>query len=66
MTRPDYRTLEFLAYRREGGEGKWLPLGESFPIPPGILLPDYKPIEAVTLPESVVGDGAAGGGMAVG
>jgi len=66
MTRPDHRTLEFLAYRREGGEGKWLPLRETFPIPPGILLPNYKLAETVTLQGVGVEVGGEGDGMAVG
>ena len=69
MTRPDSKRLEFVAFRREGGVGKWLQLEESFPIPPNIMLPGYKVSEAVTLPP--VGgvsaeDAGNGGGMAVG
>jgi len=68
MARPDLRSLEFVAYRREGGVGKWLQLSESFPIPSNILLSGYQLNETVTLPPVVVAveDGAMGGEMAVG
>jgi len=66
MTKPDHRTLEFVAYRKEGKVGKWLPLVERFPIPPNILLPAYKPLETVILQDVTVENGGAGGEMAVG
>jgi len=68
MARPDLRSLEFVAYRREGGVGKWLQLSECFPIPSNILLSGYQLNETVTLPPVVVAveDGAVGGEMAVG
>ena len=67
MARPDPRSLEFIAFRREGGVGKWLPLRESFPIPPEIMLSGYK-VSEVTLPDGAgLAEGAEGGdGMAVG
>jgi len=67
MARPDPRSLEFIAFRREGGVGKWLPLKESFPIPPEIMLSGYK-VSEVTLPVVAgLAEGAEGGdGMAVG
>ena len=68
MTRPDPRTLEFAAYRKEGGVGKWISLRECFPIPLNILQPGYSLVETVTLADVTVTveDSAAGGEMAVG
>jgi len=67
MTRPNLRSLAFVASRKEGGEGKWIPMGEVFPIPLDIMVPGYKVRENVVLPE-VAGavSGADGGAMAEG
>ena len=68
MTRPNVRNLTFVAFRKEGGVGKWNSLEESFPIPLDIMLPGYKVRETVALPD--VGGGVSGadgdGGMAEG
>jgi len=69
MTRPDHRSLRFVAFRKEGGVGKWNSLEESFPIPLDIMLPGYKVRETVTLPELAGGGGSGAdgdGGMAEG
>jgi hypothetical protein len=68
MTRPDPHRLEFIAFRRDGGGGKWEQLPDTYQIPPQCMLPGYKVPGAITLPEGVVavGDQTGGGDMAVG
>jgi len=68
MTRPDSTRLEFIAFRREGGAGKWESLPETYPIPPQCMLHGFVAPEAIELPPvDDVPDGAHGGGdMAVG
>jgi len=67
MTRPDSTRLEFIAFRREGGAGKWESLPETYPIPPQCMLHGFVAPEAIELPPvDDVPDGAHGGGdMAV-
>ena len=68
MTRPDSINLEFIAFRRGGGVGKWEQLPETFSIPPHCMLPGYQAPESIVLPPLGDGlEGAHGGdGMAVG
>jgi hypothetical protein len=69
MTRPDSSRLEFIAYRREGGVGKWLSLPEVYQIPPQCMLPGFVAPDTIELPPMAAGvvAGAEGGeGMAVG
>jgi len=68
MTRPDSIRLEFIAYRREGGVGKWLSLPEVYQIPPQCMLPGYVAPDTIELPMAagMVAGAEGGDGMAVG
>jgi len=56
MTRPDRRTLDFIAFKKKDGEKKWNPCAESHPIPLGIMLPGFKESSEVTLPDMPAAD----------
>ena len=68
MTRPDSIRLEFTAYRREGGVGKWISLPEVYQIPPQCMLPGYVAPDTIELPMAagVVAGAEGGDAMAVG
>ena len=57
MTRPNARTLEFIAFMKEDGEKKWAECMETHPIPLGIMLPNFVKSQHVVLPDLPPGQG---------
>jgi hypothetical protein len=51
--RPDGGKLHFVAFRKKETEKKWTKCSETVPIPPGVMLPNYKVRSAITLPPMV-------------
>ena len=68
MTRPDPHRLEFVAYRKEGGAGKWDQLPDTYQIPPQCMLPGFKSPDVIVLPPcgAATDGGSEGDGMKVG
>jgi hypothetical protein len=74
MTRPNLRTLEYIALMKDDGEKRWTDCLERHPIPLGVMLPNFVKSSGVVLPdvgpylqggeggEEMEEDGAAGGG----
>ena len=62
MTRPDRRTLEFVAFKKKDGEKRWNPCEETHPIPLGIMLPGFKESSEVVLPDMPAADAEVAGG----
>jgi len=61
MTRPNARTLEYIAFMKVDGEKKWNECVERHPIPVGIMLAGFVKSDRVDLPE-MVPSGISGGG----
>ena len=51
MTRPNSRTLEYLAFMKEDGAKKWTECAERHPIPVGIMLSGFVRSDRVVLPD---------------
>ena len=51
MTRPNSRTLEYIALMKEDGEKRWSECVERHPIPMGIMLPGFVKSGGVVLPD---------------
>jgi hypothetical protein len=51
--RPDVGKLHFVAFRKKATEKKWTRCSETVPIPPGVVLPNYKVRSDITLPPLV-------------
>ena len=59
MTRPNTRTLKYIALMKEDGDKQWTDCMETHPIPVGIMLPGFVKSGCVVLPplEPCEGDG---------
>ena len=67
MTRPNTRTLEYIAFKKVDGEKKWNECTERHPIPMGIMLAGFVKSGSVDLPDiGPTADGDGGGAMEVG
>jgi hypothetical protein len=51
--RPDVGKLHFVAFRKNVAEKKWTRCSETVPIPPGVMLPNYRVGSSITLPPAV-------------
>ena len=67
MTRPNTRTLEYIALMKDDGDKKWTDCMETHPIPVGIMLPGFVKSASVFLPPlEPLGDDGDGDGMVCG